>query len=60
VSAIDPSTPVLVGWHSVSRRDADPRDGREAAELMASAARGALRASGVEAAGVDWIGATAA
>jgi acetyl-CoA C-acetyltransferase len=59
VSAIDPSTPVLVGWYSVSRRDADPRDGQEAAELMASAARGALRASGVDAAGVDWIGATA-
>ncbi|WP_431232659.1 hypothetical protein ACQ856_25135 [Mycolicibacterium psychrotolerans] len=57
--AIDPSTPVLVGWHAVSRRDGDPRDGQEAAELMASAARGALQASGVDAADVDWIGATA-
>ncbi|WP_319432343.1 hypothetical protein [Mycobacterium sp. RTGN5] len=56
---IDPSTPVLVGWHSVSRRDADPRDGQEAAELMASAARGALKASGVNGVDVDWIGATA-
>ncbi|MBB3604598.1 acetyl-CoA C-acetyltransferase [Mycolicibacterium sp. BK556] len=59
MSAIDPSTPVLVGWHALSRRDHDPRDGQEAADLMASAARGALQASGVDAADIDWIGATA-
>jgi acetyl-CoA C-acetyltransferase len=58
---IDPSTPVLIGWHSVSRRDADPRDGREAIELMTAAAHGALACSNskVPAPRVDWIGATA-
>lgn len=58
---VDPSTPVLIGWHQVSRRDADPRDGREAAELMADAAQGALGATGVDGLGsrIDWIGAPA-
>lgn len=57
----DPSTPVLIGWHSVSRRDADPRDGQEAAELMVAAARGALAATNSKASAplIDWIGATA-
>lgn len=55
--SVDPSTPVLIGWHAVSRRDQDPRDGREAAELMVDAARGAL--GGLPASTVDWIGATA-
>lgn len=54
---IDASTPVLIGWHAVSRRDADPRDGREAAALMADAAYGAL--ADIPGAQVDWIGATA-
>lgn len=53
---IDPSTPVLIGWQAVSRRDADPRDGCEAVALMAGAARSAL--SDIPGAQVDWIGAT--
>lgn len=55
--SVDPSTPVLIGWHAVSRRDRDPGDGKEAVELMVDAARGAL--GGLPGAAVDWIGATA-
>lgn len=55
--SVDPSTPVLIGWHAVSRRDRDPRDGKEAAALMVDAARGALGA--LPGSAVDWIGATA-
>lgn len=53
----EPSTPVLIGWQAVSRRDTDPRDGKEAAELMAEAALGAL--ADIPAGAVDWVGATA-
>jgi acetyl-CoA C-acetyltransferase len=57
---IDPTAAVLVGWHSLSRRDGDPRDALEAADLMASAARSALPAEPKSSvpADIDWIGTT--
>jgi acetyl-CoA C-acetyltransferase len=60
VTALDPSTPVLVGWQAVSRRDEDFRDGVEAVAMMAEAARSVvpddLRPSVLPA--IDWIGVT--
>jgi acetyl-CoA C-acetyltransferase len=60
VTVLDPSTPVLIGWRAVSRRDDDFRDGIEAVDLMAEAARAVvtddLRPSVLPA--IDWIGVT--
>jgi acetyl-CoA C-acetyltransferase len=60
VTIPDPDTPVLIGWHAVSRRDVDFRDGIEAVDLMAEAARSVipddLRPTVLPA--IDWIGVT--
>ncbi|CAN5547292.1 acetyl-CoA acetyltransferase [soil metagenome] len=50
------TTPVLVGWHALNRRDADVGDALEAADLMTIAAKAAI--PGHLRGAVDWIGAT--
>ena len=55
---LDPNTPILIGWATVSRREPDHRTSPEAAELMIEAARDALGDTGEVAAAVDWIAVT--
>ncbi|BDX35234.1 acetyl-CoA acetyltransferase [Mycobacterium antarcticum] len=58
--SVDPSTPVLVGWASVSRREPDHTASPEAAALMIEATQSMLPTPLADSVlgEVDWIGAT--
>lgn len=60
MTAMDPGTPLLVGWSAVHQREQDHRHAEDALGLMLRAARSTLPPNRAETvlAQVDWVGAT--